>query len=62
MWNEWLARTLRPRPIQSATLKHAHASASTAIEETGMDELRLSPAALRAPAQDQEERSFAAEA
>ncbi|HJT07212.1 MAG TPA: hypothetical protein VJ747_09810 [Stellaceae bacterium] len=59
MWNEWLARTLRPRSAQSATLKPAPVSASAAIEETGMDELRLSNAALCAPAQDDEESSLA---
>ena len=61
MWNEWLARTLRPRPAHSATLKPASASASAAIEQTGMDELRLSTATLCAPAQDDEESSLAVE-
>jgi hypothetical protein len=62
MWNEWLARTLRPRPARSAAPKPAHAPALVAVEETDIDELRPSTGALRAPAQDHEESSLAAEA
>ena len=61
MWNEWLARTLRPRPAQSAALKPAHASASATVGEAGIDEGRPSTGALRAPAQDHEESRLAAE-
>jgi len=62
MWNEWLARTLRPRPAQSAALEPAHAPASMAIEESDIEQLRPSTGALCAPAHDQKERSLAAEA
>jgi hypothetical protein len=61
MWNEWLARTLRPRPTQSAALNPAHAPALVAVEERDIDELRPPTGALCAPAQDQEESSLAAE-
>lgn len=61
MWNEWLARTLRPRAAPSAPLNPARAPASAAIEETGIDGLRPSTGALRAPVQDDEESRLAAE-
>ena len=62
MWNEWLARTLRPRPAQSAALEPAPAPALMAIEESDIDQLRSSTGALRAPAHDQKESRLAAEA
>jgi len=61
MWNEWLAKTLRPRPTWSASLTPARAPASAAVEETGIDELRPPTAVLCAPAQDDEESRLAAE-
>ena len=62
MWNEWLARTLRPRLAQSAAPKPAHASASMAVEESDIDQLRPSTGALCTLTHDQKERSLAAEA
>ena len=59
MWNEWLARTLRPRPAQRAALKRALVRA--ADEETGIDAVRPSTARLAARAQDEEVTSLAAD-
>jgi hypothetical protein len=61
MWNEWLARTLKPRPAQAAAPPRAPDPAPVADGETGIDDVRPSTAALRAPAQDEEVRSLAAE-
>jgi hypothetical protein len=61
MWNEWLARTLRPRPAQSAALMPMPVPPSTVIEEIGIDGLRPPAGVLRAPAQNDEESSLAVE-
>ncbi|HKW54545.1 MAG TPA: hypothetical protein VJO12_12700 [Stellaceae bacterium] len=61
MWNEWLARTLRPRPAQTATMKRALAPASVADEKRGIDDVRPSTRELALAAQDEEMRSLASE-
>ena len=59
MWSEWLARTLRPRPVGApATRAPAPVAAN---DEHGMDAARPSTRELALAAQDEEITSVAAD-